>query len=158
MGRVREEGTRSTRISFIVDQGKPRPLYSGFKRCHCTMVCLGFVIISCQCFVSLAPLPFFPGKEFTKWIHWTPDSNFPSLFVPTMFRRLIDKRKKNASLFWLKKKKFRIFFNRRQIANVEILDSTNSSRRMTCLINICRNKLYNLGIWNFFQITEKYNR
>ena len=35
-------------------------LYSGFSRCHWTIVCRGFVIMSCQCFVSLAPLPFFP--------------------------------------------------------------------------------------------------
>lgn len=37
--------------------------YSGLSRCHCTIVCLGFVIISCQCFVSDAPEPFFPVKE-----------------------------------------------------------------------------------------------
>jgi len=49
-------------ISFVIDREK-RVLYSGFKRCHCTIVCLGFVIISCQCFVSLAPLPFFPERE-----------------------------------------------------------------------------------------------
>lgn len=39
-------------------------VYSGLRRCHWTMVCLGFVIISCQCFVSLAPLPFFPTTKF----------------------------------------------------------------------------------------------
>ena len=34
--------------------------YSGFNRCHCTIVCRGFEIISCQCFVSDAPDPFLP--------------------------------------------------------------------------------------------------
>lgn len=34
--------------------------YSGFNRCHCTMVCRGFDIMSCQCFVSDAPDPFLP--------------------------------------------------------------------------------------------------
>lgn len=43
--------------------GSKRPqvtVYSGFRRCHCTMVCLGLVIMSCQCFVSVAPEPFLP--------------------------------------------------------------------------------------------------
>lgn len=34
--------------------------YSGLRRCHWTMVCRGFVIMSCQCFVSVAPEPFLP--------------------------------------------------------------------------------------------------
>lgn len=43
----------------------PPPLflfYSGFSLCHCTMVCLGFVIMSCQCLVSDAPDPFLPAE------------------------------------------------------------------------------------------------
>lgn len=36
--------------------------YSGFNRCHCTIVCRGFEIMSCQCFVSDAPEPFLPGE------------------------------------------------------------------------------------------------
>lgn len=43
--------------------GRVLGFYSGFRRCHCTIVCLGFVIMSCQCFVSLAPLPFLPEKQ-----------------------------------------------------------------------------------------------
>lgn len=37
--------------------------YSGFRRCHCRIVCLGFEIMSCQCFVSEAPLPFLPANN-----------------------------------------------------------------------------------------------
>lgn len=36
--------------------------YSGFNLCHWTIVCRGFVIMSCQCFVSDAPEPFLPKK------------------------------------------------------------------------------------------------
>lgn len=50
-------------FSFVFSFSFPFSFYSGFRRCHCTMVCLGFVIMSCQCFVSLAPLPFFPENE-----------------------------------------------------------------------------------------------
>lgn len=39
------------------------PFYSGFSRCHWTIVWRGLVIISCQCFVSDAPEPFLPAKR-----------------------------------------------------------------------------------------------
>lgn len=38
-------------------------LYSGFSLCHWTIVWRGLVIMSCQCFVSDAPEPFFPVTQ-----------------------------------------------------------------------------------------------
>ena len=51
--------------------------YSGFNRCHCTIVCRGFEIMSCQCFVSDAPEPFLPGgcKEKNVEFVFIPDYN-----------------------------------------------------------------------------------
>lgn len=34
--------------------------YSGLSRCHCTIVCRGFEIMSCQCLASDGPEPFLP--------------------------------------------------------------------------------------------------
>lgn len=59
----RKDKLGGTLVSCTVDAGGGYFLlvnYSGLSLCHCTMVCRGFVIMSCQCFVSDAPEPFLP--------------------------------------------------------------------------------------------------
>ena len=40
-----------------------RVLYSGLRRCHCRTAWRGLVIMSCQCFVSEAPVLFLPARK-----------------------------------------------------------------------------------------------
>ena len=43
-----------------------RVLYSGLRRCHCRTAWRGLVIMSCQCFVSEAPVLFLPARKTKK--------------------------------------------------------------------------------------------
>lgn len=43
--------------------GRSRGAHSGLRRCHWTTACLGFAIMSCQCFVSEAPVLFLPAGD-----------------------------------------------------------------------------------------------
>jgi hypothetical protein len=64
ISQCRKDKLGGTLVSCTVDAGGGYFLlvnYSGLSLCHCTMVCRGFVIMSCQCFVSDAPEPFLPG-------------------------------------------------------------------------------------------------
>lgn len=73
-------------------------IYSGLSRCHWMMVCLGFDIISCQCFVSFAPEPFLPAIEKWKWrerkIHIREKNNYELKRIRTLRRK--DKNTKNC--------------------------------------------------------------
>lgn len=88
-----------TAMSAIQKQQKPPNywIYSGLSRCHWMMVCLGFDIISCQCFVSFAPEPFLPviGNGMTREKYTYGKNNYELKGIRVL--RWKDKNRKNST-------------------------------------------------------------